>query len=83
MFSSEFCELFINTCFVEDQQMAGSETPDWPGWGCLFNKVATRTDWSSLIVSGTDLVMEIRWKPHCQGIGSKRKGRTKKLVKVW
>ena len=28
MFSYEFCELFKNTCFVEDLQTAGSETPD-------------------------------------------------------
>ena len=28
MFSCEFCELFKNTCFVEDLQTAGSETPD-------------------------------------------------------
>ena len=28
MFSGEFCELFKNTCLVEDLQMAGFETPD-------------------------------------------------------
>ena len=27
MFSCEFCELFKNTCFVEDLQRAGFETP--------------------------------------------------------
>ena len=27
MFSCEFCELFKNTCFVEDLQTAGFETP--------------------------------------------------------
>ena len=28
MFFCEFCELFKNTCFVEDLKTAGSETPD-------------------------------------------------------
>ena len=28
MFSSQFCELFKNICFVEDLETAGSETPD-------------------------------------------------------
>ena len=51
VFPCEFCELFKNTYFVEDLQTAGSETPER---GCLFNKVASLTTWSSLIVSGRD-----------------------------
>ena len=43
VFPCEFCELFKNTYFLEDLQMAGSETPEW---GCLFNKVASLTAWS-------------------------------------
>ena len=43
VFPCEFCELFKNIYFVEDLQMAGSETPEW---GCLFNKVASLTAWN-------------------------------------
>ena len=43
----EFCELFKNTYFVEDLQTAGSETPERR---CLFNKVASLTTSSCLIV---------------------------------
>ena len=54
VFSCEFCPLFKNTCFVEDQQTGGSETPGWPGRECLFNKVASLVAWSSLVESGRD-----------------------------
>ena len=40
MFFHELCELFRNTYFVEDLQMAGSETPMLVS---LFNKVASPT----------------------------------------
>ena len=41
-----FCELFKNTYFVQDLQTAGSETER----RCLFNKVASLTTSSCLIV---------------------------------
>ena len=51
VFSREFCKLFKNTYFVEDLRMAASETPVL--WS-LFNKVASLTVWTHLIVSETE-----------------------------
>ena len=51
VFPCEFCELFKNTYFVEDLQTAGSATPER---GRVFNKGASLTAWSSLIVSERD-----------------------------
>ena len=51
MFPCEFCELFKNTYFLEDLQTAGPETPELR---YLFNKVASLTAWSSLVVLERD-----------------------------
>ena len=55
MFSREICELFKNIYFLEDLQMAGSETPVL---GSPFNKVAGLTAWTHLTVFETDAATE-------------------------
>ena len=50
-FFLEFCELFKNTYFVEDLQLAGSEAPVL---GSLFNKVASLTALTHLTVLETE-----------------------------
>ena len=50
-FFLEFCELFKNTYFVEDLQLAGSEAPMLES---LFNKVASLTALTHLTVLETE-----------------------------
>ena len=51
VFSCKFCEIFKNTCFVEDLHMAGSETQML---GSLFDKVVDLTAQTHITVSETE-----------------------------